>query len=250
MTAELEQGATILRSQEHEKLKELTDQLGESVIELFTQRSPIVRVFIGKIHGQRVGYLSNPPGHPNNMLTVNSIDKCLAAMDLFKTLKLPIISILDSPGGDPRKTESDKDAIVKMIQLTHEMIAYPYPKMGIIMGRCFGGAPMFAFPKIYGGRRSIAVRGAQIGVMHKSIIEELLSGAPRLKEAWKKVSDSEVSSLGDLVECGTIDRVIDKSEITKEIYRFLLLSELLEQKENNMGFRLFPKVSGSLQFLK
>ncbi len=224
--SELEQGGLCIRTMSDEKLKELESQLGGSIIELFPQRSPIVRIYAGKIHGQVIGYFVNPPGHPNNMLTANAIDKCIAALELFKALKIPVISILDCPGGDPRKAESDKDGIMKMIKLTHDMIDYPYPKMGIIMGRCFGGSAMFTFPKIYGGQKNLAVRGAQMGIMHRDIIEELLSGAPRLKAAWTEVADTEVPTLEDLLKCGTIDKVIEKSEIHSEIILFLTQNEI------------------------
>jgi acetyl-CoA carboxylase carboxyltransferase component len=225
-TTEIEQGGLALLNNENQRLGDLGKQLGDSTFELFVQRSPVVRVFIGRVHDKLVGYLVNPPGHPNNMLTVRAIDKCLAAMDLFRTLKLPIISLLDCPGGDPRKAESDKDALMKMIQLTHEMIAYPYMKMGIITGRCFGGSGMFAFPKIYGGHSTIAVRGAQFGIMHRSIIEDLLSGSARLKEAWKVVADTEVPDLDDLIALGTIDRVVEKDQIRNEITHFLIMDDL------------------------
>lgn len=221
---EIEQGALCLRDNEAQRLFDLELQMGDTLMELFSQRSPIVRAYIGKFHGTPIAYLVNPPSHPNNMLTVNAIDKCLAAMELFRVLKLPVVGILDCPGGDPRKKESDKDSIVKMIQLTHEMISYPYRKMGIVLGRCFGGSAMFAFPKIFGGERTIATRDAQIGVMHRSIIENLLEGTPRLMEKWKHVASTEVATLDDLLAIGTIDAVIEKNQISREIQRFLLLS--------------------------
>lgn len=228
---ELEQGGSLLRAAEDEKLSELIYHLGDHVMEMYPQRSPIVRVYLGRFMGNLVGYLMNPPGHPNNMLTVRSIDKCLAAMDLFKALKIPVITLLDCPGGDPRKAESDKDAIMKMIELAHVMIAYPFNKMGIIIGRCFGGSGMFGFPKIYGGKRVVAVKGAQVGVMHRNIIEELLSGTPRLKESWLKISATEVPTLEDLVEHGTIDAVIERRHIRTEIQRFVYVDALINKKE-------------------
>lgn len=232
-SSETEQGGLLIRSQEHEKLKELEEQLGEARLEIFTQRSPIARVYLTKIHGRILGVMLNPPGHPNNMLTVKTVDKCLSAMELFRVLKIPIVTLLDCPGGDPRKAESDRDSLMKMIQLTHEMISYPYSKMGIIVGRCFGGSGMFAFPKIYGGLQTVAVEGSQFGVMHKSIIEDLLSGSNRLKETWKQVSESEVSDLSDLKKSGTVDRVIARDQIKAELMKFVSLSDLIAEARIN-----------------
>ncbi len=219
--SDIEQGGLMLRENETNKLSNLKNQLGESILELFSQRSPIVRIYIAKIEGKRIGYLLNPPSHPNNLLTVGSIDKASAAMEIFRVLKLPLVSILDTPGGDPRKQESDKDAIVKMVHLAHQMIEYPHRKIGMILGRCFGGAAMFGFPKIFDGRPTIAVKDAQIGVMHKSIIDGLLDGAPRLKEKWREVSQSETATFDDLIACGTIGKVIESNQIRMEMSKFL-----------------------------
>jgi acetyl-CoA carboxylase carboxyltransferase component len=220
--SESEQGALILADSLNEKLIELKKALANEMLEIFPQGSPIVRTYIGKMaDGRRIGFFVNPPGHPNNMLTVSSIDKCIAALRIFKVLGLPVVSVLDCPGGDPRKKESDKDALVKMVQLSHDMIEYPFAKMGIINGRCFGGSGMFAFPKIFGGERNVAVRGTQMGVMHKSIIAELLSKSPGLLDSWKRISDTETTDLADLIRSGTIDAVIDNSEIRQEIQSFL-----------------------------
>ncbi len=221
---ETETGGLVLRSREQELLLQLEKQLGDEVLELFTQKGSIVRIYIGKVENKIIGFITNPPGHPNNMLNVSAVDKSIAAIELFKALKIPVVSILDTPGGDPRRSESDQDAIMKMINLTHLMIDYPYKKMGIINGRCYGGAAMFNFPKIFGGDKLYAIQGAKIGVMSKSIIDEILSKAVRLKEMWNLVAPTETSDLLDLIACGTIDGVIENDDI-----QAVVLSTLFEE---------------------
>ncbi len=219
---DIEQGGLLINQSSHEKLEDLKKNLADEMLEIYAQRSNVVKTYIGKMaDGRRIGFLVNPPGHPNNLLTVNAIEKCSAALKLFKVLMIPVVSVLDCPGGDPRRHESDKDALRKMMQLTHEMIDYPFLKMGIINGRCFGGSGMFAFPKIFGGLRNVAVKGSQMGVMHKSIIAELLSGSPVLLENWKKLTADETADLADLQASGTIDAVINYNEIRTEIEKFL-----------------------------
>lgn len=232
---ETEFESTVLRNDETNMLKKLELELGENVIELFSQKGLVVRVYIGKTAQGLVGYLVNPPTHPNNMLTVNAVDKAVAAIELFKVLKLPVVSIMDSPGGDPRKAESDKDAIMKMIKLTHDMIDYPYPKMGVIIGRCYGGAAMFNFPRIFGGLKVFAVEGARVGVMHKEIINILLSKTPRLKEIWDRVSETETYDFKDLIECGTIDSVISFQQIKSSIQDTLFGKDGPNEKEKKQG---------------
>ena len=214
---ETETGAEVLRTRQIEVLRELENEIGDSTIELFPKKGVVARIYIGNIDGHKVGYIINPPLNPNNMLTVNAVDKSLAALELFKVLGIPVVNIMDSPGGDPRKIESDKDAIMKMINLTHAMIDYPHPKMGIILGRCYGGAAMFNFPRIFGGIKTFAVEGAKVGVIHKEIIDELVSNSSRIKEMWDIVSVTETSDLKDLIESGTIDSVIQFNEIRIKI---------------------------------
>ncbi len=236
-TQETEQGALVLAESHLEKLADLKKNLADEMLEVYEQRSSVVRTYIGKMaNGSKVGFLVNPPGHPNNLLTVNSIDRVLSALRLFKILELPVVSVLDCPGGDPRRRESDKDALVKIIELCHTMIDYPFAKMGIINGRCFGGSGMFLFPKIFGGARIVAVKGSQLGVMHKSIIAELLAGSPNLLETWKKFADTEKADLSDLIESGTIDAVIEKNQIRSEIENFINAKNDIE-KNNNGGIR-------------
>lgn len=232
MSFELEQGGLALCNRYDEKLTDLLTKLADSTYEIFTQGSRVVRTFVGTLNnGQKVGILLNNPGHPNNMLTVTSIDRCLAAMDLFKALKLPVISVLDCPGGDPRKKESDADAIMKMIQLAHVMIEYPFKKMGIIYGRCYGGSSMFAFPKIFGGEKNIAIKGSDLGVMHRSIILELLADSKRLLQNFLKRAEQETADLADLIACGTIDQVVDKEDVREEVLKFLELSPAMESSQ-------------------
>ena len=224
---ETETGGEILRTRPLEVLRELEKEMGDSTIELFPNKGVVAKIYVGNIDGKNVGYIINPPLNPNNMLTVNAIDKSLAALELFKVLKIPVVNIMDSPGGDPRKVESDKDAIVKMINLTHAMIDYPYPKMGIIFGRCYGGAAMFNFPRIFGGIKIFAVEGSKIGVIHKEIIDELVSNSSRIKEIWDTVSATETADLKDLIECGTIDSVIQFNEIKMKISNTVFHQEAL-----------------------
>jgi acetyl-CoA carboxylase carboxyltransferase component len=218
-----EQGCPSLNGSYTDALRNLVAQLGDDRIELFEQRSAVVRVYIARFESQLVGVFLNPPGHPNNMLTVNAVEKYQSAIELFKALKLPVVSILDCPGGDPRRRESDADALMKMVRLTHEMIAYPYPKMGIINGRCFGGSGIFSFPKIFGGVTLLAVENSQMGVMHKSIIDEVLNGSPRLLARWKELEKKETTELTDLIEKGTIQKIITADSIGFEIMKFLMI---------------------------
>ncbi len=210
----------------NQQLKNILDHISDEVIELFPRKGQDVKVFIGKIGLQKFGIFLNPPQRPNNLLTVSSIDKMTSAIELFETMKLPIISVLDCPGGDPRQGESDADAMIKMTNLVHLMIKYPFPKMGIISGRCFGGSGMFGFPKIFGGSAVLVVKGSQIGIMNESIIKEILANSPRLFKEWQLAHETEREDLQDMIDAGIVTRTIEQEEIRDEIKKFLLQYQL------------------------
>jgi acetyl-CoA carboxylase carboxyltransferase component len=211
-------------------LKSLLGELAEEVLEFFPRRGQDVKIMIGKIAEYKVGLIINPPERPNNLLTVPSIDKIVSALELFKTMSLPVISVIDCPGGDPRQGESDADGMMKMTELVRVMINYPFPKMGIIHGRCFGGSGMFAFPAIFGGQRVLAVQGSQLGIMNDSIIKELLANSPRLYQEWQIAHETETADLKDMIKSGVVNKIITRDEIREEVKNHIITQKLEEAK--------------------
>jgi acetyl-CoA carboxylase carboxyltransferase component len=180
-----------------------------------------VRLFLGTRNGTRVGIFLNPLERSNNMVTVRTLEKYAAGLDLFRALRVPIVSFLDSPGVDPRFDQSDANNLRKMLWVGEKIIHYPHGAMGVVAGRCFGGSATLAFPKVFGGFRSIAIRGSRFGAMHESIISRLLGGSPRLLRQWNEVAARQGPGLEDLLSAGSLDAVIDPAELPREIDRFL-----------------------------
>jgi len=140
-----------------------------------------------------------------------------------------VISILDTPGMDPRVGEAERDLIGWITQTAGRAVAYPHPKMGVLWGRAFGGATSLGFPKIFGGTKVLAVRGCTLGIMHESIIEKLLSGSPRLLEQWKGSVQAEDPELRDLIDSGTIDFLIEPDQLAEHIDDFLAIRRRRQQ---------------------
>jgi acetyl-CoA carboxylase carboxyltransferase component len=204
-------------------LVRILDQIGEHAIELYPQLSSISRTFLIRRGDEMIGLIANPPLHPNNLVTTAAIDRTQAAMDLFRALQIPIISAIDSPGGDPRASESDSDMVIKMVNLVHTMIEYPFGKMGLVTGRCYGGSCMFAFPKIYGSLRMVALKGSNLGVMSSQIISKILSANPRMHASWIENTKRENSDLSDMVANEDLDAVVAAEDLSTEIGIFLEL---------------------------
>ena len=207
-------------------LGEMLSSLGDDWTEVFPQLSSVVRTFFVRKGAKVFGAFINPPGRANNMITVGAVNKYHAALELFSARRLPIVSILDCPGGDPRQRESDEDALVKMMDLVHALIDYPYGKMGVVAGRCYGGSGMFGLPRIFGSDRVIALDGARIGIIHESIADRLTASTPRLKEEWNRARAEQKADLSDLVEASVVDEVIPLNQLSNEITSFLdMISE-------------------------
>jgi len=182
---------------------------------------PRVRLFLGARHGRPLGLFVNPLERSNNMITVRTLEKYAAGLDLFRAMGLPIVSLLDSPGLDPRFEQSDANNIRKILWVGDKIIRYPHGAMGVVTGRCFGGATTLAFPKVFGGWRAVALRGAQLGLMHERIVDRVLSGSPRLLAQWREVAAGQAPGFADLLEEGSLDAVIEVTDLPAEIDEFL-----------------------------
>jgi len=180
-----------------------------------------VRLFVGTRHGRSLGLFVNPLERSNNLITVRTLEKYAAGLDLFDAMRLPIASLLDSPGLDPRFEQSDANNIRKILWVGEKIIRYPHGAMGVVTGRCFGGATTLAFPKVFGGWRAVALRGAQLGLMHERIVDRVLSGSARLLEQWREVAAGQAPGFGALLEEGSLDAVIDVTDLPAEIDEFL-----------------------------
>jgi propionyl-CoA carboxylase beta chain len=182
---------------------------------------PRVRLFVGARGGRPFGLFVNPLARSNNMITVRTLQKYSAGLDLFRALGLPVVSVLDSPGIDPQFDESDAGLIRQILSVGEQIIDYPHGSLGVIAGRCFGGATTLAFPKVFGGSKCIALRGVQFGVMHERIVEHVLKGSPRLLAQWRQVAATQRVDFADLLTEGLLDAVIDPGELPGEVDQFL-----------------------------
>lgn len=180
-----------------------------------------VRLFLGLRRGTPIGVFVNPPRRPDNLITVRTLEKYAAGLDLFRALGVPILSLLDSPGIDPRFEQGDANNLRKILWVGDKIIRYPHGAMGVVTGRCFGGASTLVFPRVFGSVRTVALRGCRMGTMHERIIARVLEKSPRLLEQWHGVEARQGPGLDDLLADGTLDAVIDPWQLGDEVDAFL-----------------------------
>ena len=206
------------------ELNFLLDTIADSHLEIFPQLDHVVQTIICCQESFLFAIIANPIGQANNCITVQSLEKYLSALKFFKILNIPLISILDTPGIDPRPEQMDKNIVEKIIQVSKEIIDYPGLKMGIIAGRCFGGASVLSLPKIFGAKRVIALKNSQVGIMSENIIHNLLQKSPLLLAQWSNTRSQQTPNLTDLQQVGDIDEVIDLQELPRHIFQFVRTS--------------------------
>lgn len=199
----------------------LTSFLDGTPLELIPGRTASLRVFLGTRGGRPLGIFINPPRRTHNLITVSALEKYSAGLELFRAMRLPIVSFVDSPGVDPRFEQSNANNIRKLLQVGEQLIHYPHRAMGVVNGRCFGGASSLTIPKVFGGWRALAMRGSVIGAMQSGIIEQLLRQSSRLHEQWLQSAAEQGPELEDLLASGMLDAVIDPHELPAEIDRLL-----------------------------
>lgn len=206
--------------------------------EIFIGFDTRLRVFLARIQQRWFGLFINPVGNSNNMITTRTLSLYHVGLSLFRLFKLPILSCLDTPGADPRQDGGNSRILEELIQTTHELLEYPFHKMGIVIGRAYGGACLLGFPKIVGSTYVAALRGARIGVMHDSIIDNLLAGAGRLREEWEATAQTQTEDLHDLVDSGSLNAVIERADI-----RACVMENLLQLKPQRTGTRIISALS-------
>ena len=162
-------------------------------LSLFAEFDSRMRVYLVECEGQLFGLVMNPPENSNNMITVRTLKLYQDALRLFRVLRLPLVSFLDTPGVDPRIDSNNQDIIQQLIETNRAIIEYPLPKMGVWIGRGFGGANTLVIPRVYGSFANYVIQGrTTLGVMHESIIEHLLGKSKRMLTMWQQARERSV----------------------------------------------------------
>jgi acetyl-CoA carboxylase carboxyltransferase component len=206
-----------------QKLVQIIKLISNECLEVFPQLGRTLRVFIVKRNNKLMGVFINPPGNPNNMMTAESLKKFDVGLDLFHALKLPILSLIDTPGAHPVGERSrGEDVLTAIVRVTGKIIEYPFGKLGCIIGRSYGGASVLTFPEIFSSHACLAIKGCSVGIMDKSIISRLLSNSDVFNQQWQSSSLSETENLQDLISAKVITKLVDWNELLAEVDNFLI----------------------------
>ena len=216
----------------------------DGFIRLFRTMDDKLLVFAAHINGKRFGVMINPPGNSDNMIGERTLELYKAALNYFRSLGIPLLSVLDTPGADPRVTINNYRILERIIEVGRLIYDYPYKKMGIGYGRCFGGACILAIPRIFGGSAAYTIQGTELGIMHPDIISQLLSGSGRLLNEWKQNQERQTPDLQDMIDEGSVDGVISINQVRQVVLKHLLNGDSAADKALiGAEHRYLPKIS-------
>lgn len=213
-----ENSSMVVRS---DKYVQFLETISDSRSEIIPHYSGSGSCYICQKNGTYFGLLINPLDHPVNAISIATIEKYKQALALFKAFRLPLLAVTDTPGGDPRQKSSDQNVIIKSLELIESYINYPFFKIGLIAGRCFGGSGLFSLPLVHGSQGLYALENSKMGAISDEIIEQLAKANPISYQEWKQSEISHKKDLSDLVESGNLTAVIKRSELSMFVKCFL-----------------------------
>ncbi len=235
---------TVASPESHKSAYDFLTTSCDGFIRLFRTMDDKLLVFAAHINGRRFGVVINPPGNSDNMIGERTLELYKQALTYFRSLEIPLLSVLDTPGADPRVTVNNYRILERIIEVGRLIYDYPYKKMGIGYGRCFGGACILAIPRIFGGSAAYTIQGTELGIMHPDIITQLLSGSGRLLSEWKENEERQTADLKDMINEGSVDGVISVNQVRQVILQHLFDSETNTDKAiTDAGHKYLPKIS-------
>jgi acetyl-CoA carboxylase carboxyltransferase component len=201
-------------------VKEQFKKLEVSGLKLFDDFGKSVKVRVLCHKNKKIGILYNPYLRAN-LVSHKDLRKVRMALNLFKKMELPIYTIVDTPGADPRVSENDLNIAGEIYNVASDFIDYPYQKRGLIAGRCFGGASIFSMPVFFGGEKTLVLEGAKMGIMDKGIIKTLLKKTGPLLKEWEITSAKETSDYKDFISDGLLEKVIPEKDFLRSLFNYI-----------------------------
>ncbi len=162
------------------------------------REDPAVVVALGRLRGRRLVVMaldrSMAPGPA-------AYRKARRAVDIARRLKLPIITLIDTPGANPSETSENAGIASEIARLIEGMLRADVPVLNVITGEGgSGGALAFAV-----GDRLIAYAGSAFSVIAPEYAAEILwRDSTRAQEAADLL---QVSAL-ELERLGIADEVV------------------------------------------
>lgn len=191
-------------------LAELFD--AESVLEVSPAFAPNLLTAFARLGGVAVGVVASQPLHLAGCLDVNASRKGAAFVRWAGRLRLPVITLVDTPGYLPGLEQEKEGILPHGATLLEAYAAAAVPKISFILRKSFGGANVLSFAADV----RLALPMGTVDVMGSDGALAVVVGpevSAEQREAWEKAHHTVWAA----AETGYVDRVVHPRFARREL---------------------------------
>jgi acetyl-CoA carboxylase carboxyltransferase component len=191
-------------------LAELFDQ--GSVLEVSKAFAPNLLTAFARLEGRAVAVVASQPMQLAGCLDVNASRKGAAFVRWAGRLKLPIVTLVDTPGYLPGLKQEEEGILPHGATLLEAYAGAHVPKVSFILRKSFGGANVLSFAADV----RLALPTAVIDVMGAEAALKVVLG-PEVSEEQKAAWEKAHHTVWAAAESGYVDRVVQPKLARKEL---------------------------------
>jgi len=188
---------------------------------------------LARLRGETVGLVASNKSVSRGLMDVESCRKVVLFASVCNSLRIPLLTFLDSPGFYPGAEQEREGLVMFSGEAVKEYASERCPKVAVVTGEAYGGVFLAFASKALGTKRVFAYPEAKISVMSLSAYLETfyrrkldsIDPEERRKQTDRLAAEFSRNMnplLG--VEHGYIDEVIDPSQTRSKLISALGLS--------------------------
>ncbi len=197
-----------------------------SFLEFRGQYAPSVVTGLALLEGKTFGVVASNHEVMRGFLDVDACRKITRLASMCNTLRIPMVTFLDSPGVYPGPEQEKAGLIRASGEAIKEYASSGCPKVTVITGEAYGGAFVGFASKALGSKKVYAYATARISVLSLPAYSEIFlrRKLDAMKEDERKVEQDKASAafikqmdptIG--VSQGYVDEVIDPSQTREKL---------------------------------
>lgn len=196
------------RSTDHPAARSLIESLCTDVTSIRGDRraddDPSLRCLIGRLCGRAVVVIAHERWRDGRRarVGVSGYAKARRTIALANELRLPIVTMIDTPGPDDSGGPTAASLAYEIAALTQDLVAAHVPTLALLLGEGGGGAAI-AF---LAADHVIAARNAWLAPIAPEAASSILLGTPTRAA---EIASAQRIGVDDLHRLGVIDAVVD-----------------------------------------
>jgi acetyl-CoA carboxylase carboxyl transferase subunit beta len=196
------------RSADHLAARSLIESLCTDVTNIRGDRraddDPSMRCLIGRMCGRAVVVIAHERWRDGRRarVGVSGYAKARRAIGLANELRLPIVTMIDTPGPDDSGAPSAAALAYEIAASTQDMVAAHVPTLALLLGEGGGGAAI----ALLAADHVIAARNAWLAPIAPEAASSILLGTPTRAA---EIASAQRIGVDDLHKLGVIDIVVD-----------------------------------------